>query len=452
MMKKRKKKTKIKKYTELVEVTDTSSLETKASVQPLKSHKLSEFIEKPLHLNSYDESFTSTEYSKNINLQKYDQLELKADDEKPIIFVGRNINQLSKEQITEIIESLHSIKDSLHETPDIEHIAISRRQNCLMDDGVEIESEISDRIDDIHPELQLQKKRNIDQTSKNNESFKSKTYKSPVIEKMARSKTLAIMLSSYLDMCVANNMVNRGMATILNYRFKSKKYENSAAIVDVKLYNILLQAYAAKVSELGCLMQKISFNSLINLQGNFMKIKDILQILDEDSIKYNAQTYAAIFECLGRLPLTHDSKYLLHEYRVEASKGGFTLNDIVDKSVFVSDQRDIVVKAIRFLDPSFVVEYTPSELNYSNNLVNALNENVIPINEIIPKNERVRGCEIMNSKRGFSGEELLKLAREQLNLELEGTVTVKSIQNHPDPTKTVLLHVSLLKMYKDTFD
>lgn len=448
MMKKRKKKTKIKKYTELVEVTDTSSLETKASVKPLKSHKLSEFIEKPLHLNSYD----NTAYSKNINLQKYDQLELKADDEKPIIFVGRNIKQLSKEQITEIMESLQSIKDSLHETPDLEHIAPTARQNYLMDDGVEIESEISDRIDDIHPELQLQKKRNNDQTSKNKESFKSKTYKSLEIEKMARSKTLAIMLSSYLDMCVANNMVNRGMATILNYRFKSKKYENAAAIENVKLYNILLQAYAAKVSDLVNFIQKISTNSLINFQGNFMKIKDILQILDEDRIKYNAQTYAAIFECLGRLPLTNDAKYLLHEYRVEASKEGITLNDIVDKSVFVSDQRDIVVKAIRFLEPRFVVEYTPSELNYSNILVNALNKNVIPINEIIPKNEKVRGCEIMNSRRGFSGEELLKLAREQLNIELEGTVTVKSIQKHPEPTKTVLLHVNLLKLYRDTFD
>lgn len=58
---------------------------------------------------------------------------------------------------------------------------------------------------------------------------------------------------------------------------------------------------------------------------------------------------------------------------------GISLNDIMDKSKFIRDQRDYVLCAIRRIQASFKPEYTPPELAYSNKLVETLNEHIYSI-------------------------------------------------------------------------
>lgn len=55
-------------------------------------------------------------------------------------------------------------------------------------------------------------------------------------------------------------------------------------------------------------------------KANFPKITEVLGILKTDNIKYNPQSYAAIFECLGRLDANDENLKLLTKFRDDASK------------------------------------------------------------------------------------------------------------------------------------
>lgn len=59
-----------------------------------------------------------------------------------------------------------------------------------------------------------------------------------------------------------------------------------------------------------------------------------------------------------------------------------SLNDIMDKSIFVNDQRSNVLKAIRRIRRDFVPVYTPPQLTYSNDLLATLNDFIDPISKI----------------------------------------------------------------------
>lgn len=126
----------------------------------------------------------------------------------------------------------------------------------------------------------------------------SKNHRSHEHEQIARQKSLAQNLFVYLEICVNNSMTNRGMATLLRYRYCCKRSETKLNIISLKLYNVLLAGYAEK--------------------ANLGKVKEILAILKEDQIVCAPQTFAAVFECLGRLPISAEHNKLLREYRLEA--------------------------------------------------------------------------------------------------------------------------------------
>ena len=125
---------------------------------------------------------------------------------------------------------------------------------------------------------------------------------------------------------------------------------------------------------------------------------------------------------------------------MEAKSINISLNDIVDNSVFLKDQRDVVLHAIRILEPTFEPIYTPPNINYSNKLLDKLNENVLKP-EVNVENA-TQDLKIEGRIKHFAKEEMEKLAKEQLTNELAGFVTVKSIQKFPDPTPVVLNLVS----------
>lgn len=129
-------------------------------------------------------------------------------------------------------------------------------------------------------------------------SAKTKHHRSLEHEQLARQKSLAQNLFVYLEICVHNSMTNRGLATLLYYRVRCKKYQSRLNVIDIRLYNVLLAGYAEK--------------------GNIGKVKEIMAIIAEDKIACVPQTYAALFECIGRLPTGTDITKLLQKYRSNA--------------------------------------------------------------------------------------------------------------------------------------
>lgn len=63
-----------------------------------------------------------------------------------------------------------------------------------------------------------------------------------------------------------------------------------------------------------------------------------------------------------------------------------TLNDIMADTKFVGDQREIVLGAIRMLQPDFVPVYKPPATYYENVLMNQLNEHLRPLSERLDPN------------------------------------------------------------------
>lgn len=118
------------------------------------------------------------------------------------------------------------------------------------------------------------------------------------LELLAKQKSLAQNLHAYLEICVNGGMTNRGLATLLNYRYRCQRSKTKLNIMSIKLYNILLSGYAEK--------------------SNYTKISEILKILKQDQIVRSPQTYAAIFECLGRSLAIDESTKLMQQHHNEA--------------------------------------------------------------------------------------------------------------------------------------
>ncbi len=134
----------------------------------------------------------------------------------------------------------------------------------------------------------------------------------------------------------------------------------------------------------------------------------------------------------------------LHRCCREAVELNFTLNDVLDKSVFVRDQREVVLRAIRIVEPNFEPCYSPVDIRYSNKLLNNLNRNVEDVDfNVLNLEGEMEGAEIWNSKAGFTRGQLEELAKQQLGNELDGYITVKSIEKFPEPTALVLHYVSV---------
>lgn len=242
-------------------------------------------------------------------------------------------------------------------------------------------------------------------------SFKSKVHVNEEQERLAKQRALLVNLTTYINVCVSANMLSRALSTIFVYRNRGKKPQGqqkpSHNIITIDLYNILLHGYAGK--------------------GSFERCQELFKLIHEDGLEFSEQTYAAIFECLGRVEPDAKNLQLIQQYISEAEQHGFSLNQIMDRSKFISDQRDIALDAIRRVYPDFSPVYVPPQLGYDNELLNNLNEQVIPVGaeteSLVEKDYT-----IMKSKQGYSKEQLEQLAREQLQVELDGSITIKSIE------------------------
>lgn len=407
---KKKRKKNVKKFTELLKVTDTSTKQTKASIQQLKAQKLSDFINNQIAQENVEspENLSKTSTHTSPDISKWNFVET------PVIYIGKDMKEMELPNATlaEILESYRTLKEH-HE----------RRQSSeatIVEDAIEEEflehheASVEEEILEI-PRTQKQKSKlkKGKQTQEKGKKFDSKNYKSSEMELLARHKSFHVTLHAYLDICLSSGMINRAYATVLNYRHKRKR-----KVTDVEIYNILMHGYAEK--------------------GIILKIKDILKILKEDNIEPNPQMYAAIFECLGRMETTEDVEKDALTYLEEAETKGYTMDTVLNQSKFVRDQRETVLNLFNQLKPGFRPVYTPPKLLYGNHLLNSLNEYVRPIDTTAANKSDVQvGTEIMNPKAGFTRDQLEKFSKAQVELELKGHLTVKSIQKFPEANDTV---------------
>lgn len=348
----KKKRKRQKEFIELLEVTENSTKQTKTSIQKLKANQLSNFIvAKPIKARKLPavniskiqsqitvplpaSQKTSLEYNRYQldSLENLDQPVCRTIDETPVLFLGRNMDpsQISQrsDRLREIMESYLNFKemslaDDFNTVQSIDFMSgaladhrspLAAAENQFLEEDLET-GDIHDHdhleplleheaIIDGSPELiaasttVTPKPANLSKKPKG--TFKSKFHNTPEQEHQAKQHSFNLNLLSYIEMCTTNGMVNRGLGAVHSYRYKSRKDSSTLKITDINLFNTLLHGFAEK--------------------GNLLKTREIMNILREDNIKPTPQTYAAIFECLGRLVDTPEHLALLDKYFLEATE------------------------------------------------------------------------------------------------------------------------------------
>ncbi|KAJ6633382.1 DNA-directed RNA polymerase, mitochondrial [Pseudolycoriella hygida] len=427
---KRKKRTKKNLKVELIQVNGSSLSNKKATVKNLTTKHLENFVESSEELVAEPKSSkvpdgkTTFEKYSIINVKPFAFGTNEIADEGPLFFAGKTFVRDPKESLQEIIESYKIFR----EMSSVGDVNGEEEQDFHYDkEDISVINEPDLTVEEVvKPAKKVKKTRKkkqklaepADNKQKNVTKYKSKYHKCVEDEHLAKQKSLEVNLASYLQVCVENGNTDRGYQSLIFYRNKYKKYKT-----DIELFNIVLGGYAEK--------------------ANIHKINDVLSILKNDNIQCNAQSYAAIFECLGRSEDNRKTKDWLRNFRKDALANGISLNDIVDLSKFTGDKREIVIETIRKIEPEFEPIYTPPELKYNNCLVDALNEHVQPIDAT---DFPTSGCEILNDKRNFTQEEYQQMLTEQLQVERNGTVKVRSIQKFNE-NADVLDYVSVIEIF-----
>ncbi|XP_016945541.3 DNA-directed RNA polymerase, mitochondrial [Drosophila suzukii] len=439
--KKRLRKPRYAKYVELLEVTEQAISERRSRVKRLKSKKLADFIQKAQQQilerraredrkDKKTKGVLDLAQRQPVEYQKIDMealdgsiLESGIYDDRPMLFFGKDeyTKQViaNPEEMQNILKSFHNFRDIIESMGNDQHEAdfglstakVLPEEADVLDPFEAIEPYINP-LDKSKPAVTAMAMPNASAvTTKSKKRFKSKVHVNEEQERLAKQRALHMNLNTYLNVCVSANMLNRALSTIIAYRGRVRKStlpHMSEGLITIDLYNILLHGYAAK--------------------GSFDRSQELFKLIEEDGLSFNEQSYAAIFECLGRLEPDEQNQQFIAKYIELAEKEGFSLNQIMDKSKFVADQRDIALDAIRRLRPDFKPVYVPPQLGYDNELLNHLNEHVLPVGEEGKPGKDDLDYAIMNSKRGYTTAQLEQLAREQLKIELDGSITIKSIE------------------------
>ncbi|XP_050347708.1 DNA-directed RNA polymerase, mitochondrial [Nymphalis io] len=227
------------------------------------------------------------------------------------------------------------------------------------------------------------------------------------LERKGKEEALQRTLTSHLQLLCSLDMISEGRQVLQHYRKRSARVSEHPKVTSVKVYNTLLQGYAST--------------------AQLDNAKELLSFMSDDKIEPNEQTFAAIFECVERTDLNNKNSMLGYYYR-EMQNKGFTLNDLLDKTKFLYDQREIVLKAVRRLEPDFVPQYTPPLLDYDCPLLDKIKlDNV----------DNRKGLLISPASGLLTLEELKAKGREQLEMEMNGEIEVQNISVQNQESKDV---------------
>nr|CAD7424015.1 unnamed protein product [Timema monikensis] len=411
-----------KKYAELLEVTDGSSSQRKASVTTLKPKHLSLIASEPNMNLSQLHRLKKTKLSSSAKQQtdsKGDDPTLDVADVKSSTFDIKDIEgAIIDPSLASSAVIFSAVNDPLNAADELEvfnedNSEFSQETQTLQTLDVQLDqaylhTKLMEELD--HGEemfLDHDNFTNLQNTvpSKNvplagvNKSKPKKPrlivhFKQDIKDRLAKvsrieldnagkEESLARNLLCYLETCVSCGLLNRGWATLQAYRSRAKYISKDPHQSDVNLYATLLHGFAGK--------------------GNLNKVKEIVRIMKEGRLQLSPQCYVALFEC------------------------GITLNDMFVKSTFLSDQREMALKGVLKLKPSFKPVIPPPDTCYSCSLLRELDKKT---NEVVSFRSPGQGI--------LTREQLKDLTKEQLDMEVNSYVRVKTIEKRSEPNENIL--------------
>ncbi|KAF5270657.1 hypothetical protein FQA39_LY01395 [Lamprigera yunnana] len=219
---------------------------------------------------------------------------------------------------------------------------------------------------------------------------------------------------AFIEVCNYLKTPQRGLNALLFHRNRTNKA--FPKIKSVNIYNGLLQGFSIK--------------------GDYVKISEILNYARQDNVQLDVHSFVAIFECLGRINVQDNHLKQIRVHAKEALKLGISFNDIMNEGIFLCDQRDMVLAAIRSHTPDYKVTFTLPSLQYNNPLVNYLNDSKQLEAPLSLRHE---------PHRMFINTNLAERIKRQIEFEKHGYITIKSVETKEGITEDTL-------KYRKAFD
>uniref|UniRef100_A0A4W3HZ33 DNA-directed RNA polymerase n=1 Tax=Callorhinchus milii TaxID=7868 RepID=A0A4W3HZ33_CALMI len=192
---------------------------------------------------------------------------------------------------------------------------------------------------------------------------------------------------AYVEACSFIGDLDRAHHCVLFHH----RHLNRRKHLNIKIYSVLMRLWAKKVS--------------LNQIGR------LFSLVEEAELKPKLDCYAAALECMGRMESCafHVIRRCLHQLEED----GFTLQELLKGCLFHKDEREMVMKAIRVVEPDFQLPIEPAAEVCRSPLVMQLYSKEEPI---------------AYPKLDLRVEELRQRFSRQLSLEQADTVTINSIE------------------------
>ncbi|XP_068276665.1 DNA-directed RNA polymerase, mitochondrial [Nyctibius grandis] len=199
---------------------------------------------------------------------------------------------------------------------------------------------------------------------------------------------------------------------LLLYHSSPKK----RGLLNVDAYNIVMRSWARK----GCL-QRVNW---------------LLSLLESVGLRPSLDSYAALLECLGR---NQSPASAIQRCVQQLKNDGFHVDELFQKCLFEEDEKEKVLRAIRVVQPKYQLPPPPRPQICKSSLL---------------RDFYSRETTVSYPKLDFSLRELQERFQQQLQMELDNTVTVESVEATkpltPQAIKARKLLATLRSQWRDS--
>ncbi|NXX12882.1 RPOM protein, partial [Podargus strigoides] len=171
----------------------------------------------------------------------------------------------------------------------------------------------------------------------------------------------------------------------LHYRSPVKR-----RLLNVDAYNVVMRSWARK----GCLQ----------------RISRLFSMLESAGLQPSLDSYAAALECMGR---NQSPAKVIWGYVQKLKNNGFHVDELFQKCLFEEDEKEKVLRAIRIVQPNYQLPPPPKPQTCKSSLLQDF------------YSEKV----VSYPKLDLSVEELQECFQQQLEMELNNTITIESVES-----------------------
>ncbi|XP_059197973.1 DNA-directed RNA polymerase, mitochondrial [Centropristis striata] len=198
---------------------------------------------------------------------------------------------------------------------------------------------------------------------------------------------IQLSIQSFLEACVFNGDFERAHNFLLGQHKSLRRRKH----LNTNVYNIMMKMMAKR--------------------GTLSQIGRVFLLLDLAGLKPNAGSYCSALEWMGRQPNCHPK--VITRCLQQMEEDGLSVDDLFTQCVFRQDERDMVLKAIRIVQP----DYQPSlHFNTSQSL------------STLVEDYYTKRVDHRYPKVDFTREELQERFKRQLSLEQACIVTIDSVE------------------------